>query len=141
MRRLAIAAMTVMTVMLTCEAASAGFVKNYAGWQRLDEKSRIAYVFGLVDRATQDSFTGEVGYLTARRLGITGCILRQGLNGDVIAVAINQHYVTYPQDAPVPPAIVFDQVMQNMCLDAINAERAKLGLPNWPMLEGAIRDG
>jgi len=138
MRRLTIA---LMTVMLTCEVASAGFVKNYAGWQGLDEKSRVAYVFGLVDRATEDSFTGEVSYLTARRLGITSCILSQQLSGDIIAAAVNQHYVTYPQDASVPPAIVFDQVMQNMCLEAINAERAKLGLPNWPKLKGAVLDG
>jgi hypothetical protein len=138
MRQLAIA---LMTVMLTCHGASAGFVRNYEAWLGLDEKSRVSYIFGLVDRAIEHHYEGEVSYLTASRLGMTRCILSQGLSGDMIAAAVTQHYVTYAQDAPVPPVIVFDQVMHNMCLDSINAERAKLGLGAWPFLKGAIRDG
>jgi len=135
MQRLAIA---LLTVLATFHGANAGFVNNYARWQALDKNAQINYVSGLMDRIVYESFTGEQSYLTAWRQGIESCALSKRLTGEFIAAAVTKQYVTYPVDQHVPTAVVFDHVIQMMCIDSINAERTKLGLPAWEADKGPV---
>jgi hypothetical protein len=124
--------------MSTYQGANAGFVDNYADWQGLGDGGRKVYIYGLVDRAVYDKFKGEETYLTARRNGLMNCAFSQKLTHEIAAEAITRHYQTYPADSRIPPAVVFDDVAQNICIDPINAQRARFGLPAWKVLTGAI---
>jgi hypothetical protein len=135
MRRLTIA---LLITMATFHGANAGFVNNYARWQALNKDAQNDYVSGLVDQIVYDSFTGEASYLTAWRQGIESCALGQRLTGATIAAAVTRQYTTYPADQRIPTAVVFDHVIQNICLSSINAERTKLGLAAWEADEGPV---
>jgi hypothetical protein len=134
-------AIALMVAVLTGEGAQAAFINNSTDWQALGANDRLNYVRGLFDRVAYDEFKGEEQYLTTRRRGIENCALTLKLTGQALAEALSRHYSDMPKDASVPPAIVFDYVVQNICLDAINTERAKFGLPAWALQTEGVLGG
>lgn len=120
------------------DEVSAGFRNNYAEWRSMEPVIRAAYVQGMFDLDTGSSTVGEPDWRTARRTGLWNCATDLKLTAEMFAEAVTRHYETYVDDWSFPPAVVFDQVLRNICLRHINQERGKKGLEPWKPFSGSI---
>ncbi|ACI57493.1 hypothetical protein Rleg2_4232 [Rhizobium leguminosarum bv. trifolii WSM2304] len=125
-------------MMGTAGFARADYKSNYSDWNQADQNSRFAYIQGLMDYMSNDMALGEPNWTTARRAGLMTCASELKVTPSMLETAISHHYATYATDWRFPPAVVFDRVMNVVCFDYINVERAKAGLPPWKALVGAI---
>lgn len=120
-------------------SAFAGFKDNYEQWKGLDSESQAVYVMGMLDAKMSDKAADEESWVTLRRDGINDCIVKTELTPGKMSEAVTKHYETYAEDADFAPSLVFDQVLQNICLDHINAQRETAGLEAWAAQEGSIK--
>ncbi|OCJ05245.1 hypothetical protein A6U87_14650 [Rhizobium sp. AC44/96] len=119
-------------------AAHAGFLSNYASWEKQDRYGQYMYVQGLFDAQDSNGAVGEESWVTARRQGLSTCFIEQSLTAPLLADAVTKHYQANVGDWVLPPSVVFQEVAGRVCLSYINTERAKANLAAWGQRDGAI---
>lgn len=123
---------------ITHGAAFAGFKSNYAQWRETDSYGRNMYVQGLYDGVTSVMATDAGQWMLAKHSGVLKCAAELGLTADMMSEAVTKHYQDHLDDWALPPALVFDVVMQRICLTFINSERQGRGLGPWEQQNGSI---
>lgn len=129
-----------LSLLITPDYASAGFKDTFSQWQAMDRYAQYSYVMGMYDSEANNGATGEETWVAARRAGLAECAQKLGLNPDLISDAITRHYQTYQRDWGLPVAVVYSQVMLEVCIDFINRRRAEANLPAWTAHGGSIME-
>ena len=121
--------------------AHAGYKNDYAAWKDMDRYGRYTYVMALFDASQNNGFVGEDAYVSALRTGLSDCALGLHLRSNMIEEAMTRHYETHTRDWGLPPAVVFQVVTREICLDYINTARQNVSLPPWKSNTGSITGG
>lgn len=133
-----VAAATLSLGLAAASPANAGFKNNYSQWREADRYGQYMYVQGLFDAVTGFAATDDAPWVKAKRNGVIECATGLGLDAAMIAEALTKHYVDHVDDWSYPPVLVFDVVVQSICLNQINSERLRLGLAPWTQRSGSI---
>lgn len=125
---------------LSASASQAGFVENYSTWQKMGVPGQYFYVMGLFDSETIGNYEEEPDWVNAKRRGLVECVIKMKIGAPALAQAITRYYEEHPRDVAVAADPVFSRVIQDMCLEFINARLASTGTPQWKKSEGSIMD-
>lgn len=122
MRRTIILALAAAGLAAAAAPAEAAYLTNYAGWSKLSERDKAAYVEGLNDASSVvDTGAAANAVQAAMVRGRATCLNRDQVSAKMLAALIDTRYQNDPSARDLPPMTLYLRETYRICRQDIDA--------------------